>query len=292
MQNILACVDASSYAPTVCKLAAWASRKLGLPIELLHVVQRHDTSAARHDLSGAIGLGVKSRLLEELTQLDAMDAHLQIERGRLLLNSCLELLDEMNAQGVTSLHRHGDIVETILEREQAARIVVMGKRGASKEFATDHIGSTLERVVRASDRPVLIAPDSASDAPAEDMTRAVVLAYDGSPAAGRALERCANSPLLQDLPVTIVIATSRRKMPREKAEQRMLEARKILDGREITSVLEEGGAEDVIAGAVKATPGAILLMGAFGHSPLRALIVGSTTTAMVRSISVPTLLVR
>lgn len=291
MQNILACVDASSYAPSVCTLAAWVSRKLDLPVELLHVVQRKDTSGARHDLSGAIGLGVKSRLLEELTQLDAMEARLQIERGRLLLNGCAESLEEMNAHGVTQLHRHGDIVETILEREQEARLVIMGKRGTSQEFATDHIGSTLERVVRASDRPVLIAPNSTST-PEEDMMRAAVLAYDGSPAAARALERCANSPLLKALPVTIVIATSGRKLTQDKAEQMMREARVALKGRDVTALIEEGSAEEVIANAVKATPGAILLMGAFGHSPLRSLIVGSTTTAMVRSNSVPTLLVR
>jgi nucleotide-binding universal stress UspA family protein len=291
MQNILACVDASSYAPSVCALAAWVSRKLDLPVELLHVVQRKDTSGARHDLSGAIGLGVKSRLLEELTQLDEMEARLQIERGRLLLNGCSESLKEITPHSVTQLHRHGDIVETILEREQEARIVVMGKRGTSQEFATDHIGSTLERVVRASDRPVLIAPHSAA-ANADDMTRAVVLAYDGSLAAGRALERCANSPLLQDLPVTIVIAISGRKTTQDKAEQMMREARDTLKGRDVTAVIADGSAEEVIANALKATPGAILLMGAFGHSPLRSLIVGSTTTAMIRSNSVPTLLVR
>ncbi|WP_158010640.1 hypothetical protein [Tardibacter chloracetimidivorans] len=32
------------------------------------------------------------------------------------------------------------------------------------------------------------------------------------------------------------------------------------------------------------SPGAILLMGAYGHSPLRTLIVGSTTTAMIRTV--------
>jgi len=33
-------------------------------------------------------------------------------------------------------------------------------------------------------------------------------------------------------------------------------------------------------------------MGAYGHSPIRNLIVGSTTTAMIRTVRVPVLLVR
>ncbi len=74
MRNILACIDASSYAASVCDLAAWAARKLEKPVELLHVVQRRDAVAERHDLSGAIGLGVKSTLMEELTQFEEAEA--------------------------------------------------------------------------------------------------------------------------------------------------------------------------------------------------------------------------
>ena len=40
------------------------------------------------------------------------------------------------------------------------------------------------------------------------------------------------------------------------------------------------------------TPDAVLVMGAYGHSPLRTLIVGSTTTAVIRLVNAPVLLVR
>lgn len=36
----------------------------------------------------------------------------------------------------------------------------------------------------------------------------------------------------------------------------------------------------------------MLMMGAYGHSPIRTLIVGSTTTTMIRTVHVPVLLVR
>lgn len=85
MEHVLAGIDASAYADTVCDLASWASRRLTMPVELLHVVQRKNAVAARHDLSGAIGLGVKSDLLEELTRLEETDSRLQIESGRVLL---------------------------------------------------------------------------------------------------------------------------------------------------------------------------------------------------------------
>lgn len=282
MQNVLACIDASSYAASVCDLAAWASGKLELPVELLHVIQRKDAVAERHDLSGAIGLGVKSSLLEELTQLEEADARLQVERGRVLLAAGVERLNAAAIHDVTPLHRHGGIVETILEREAQARVVVIGKRGASHEFARDHLGSKVERVVRASSRPILVASRTI------ETPRTAVLAFDGSQAAGRALERCANSPLFRDLPVHIVVAGT----DDDKHRRLLADAVAQLDGRDLATTLRPGRAEEVIAGVVETERGAILMMGAYGHSPLRTLIVGSTTTAMIRTVHVPLLLMR
>ncbi|WP_238147339.1 universal stress protein [Rhizorhabdus dicambivorans] len=174
MNRILACIDASTYATSVVDLAAWAATRLGADVELLHVVQRKDAVASRNDHSGAIGLGVKSELLEELTRIEEAAGRLAIEEGRILLDAGGTRLKE---QGITvaSMHLHGGIVETIVEREADAALVIIGKRGASGEFATDHIGSKVERVVRASDKPVLIA---SREAKAPD---AVVIAFDNSP---------------------------------------------------------------------------------------------------------------
>ncbi|HBO2075788.1 TPA: universal stress protein [Pseudomonas aeruginosa] len=283
MDHILACIDSSAYAASVCDLAAWAARRLDRRVELLHVVQRKDAVAERHDLSGAIGLGVKGDLLEELTRLDEADARLQVERGRALLAAGEARLKEAGVTDVDVLHRHGGIVETILEREAEARVVVIGKRGASHEFATDHVGSKIERVVRASSKPILIA-SRVIEAP-----KTAVLAWDGSPASRRALERCANSPLFAGLPVHVVMAGA------DDARHRDLLAEAVSQlgtEREVLTTLKVGKPEDVISDAVGATVGAILVMGAYGHSPLRTLIVGSTTTTMIRTVRVPVLLMR
>ncbi|WP_127903537.1 universal stress protein [Solirhodobacter olei] len=282
METILAAIDASGYAASVCDLAAWAAARLERPVELLHVVQRKDAVAERHDLSGAIGLGVKSTLLEELTRLDEADARLQVERGRVLLAASAERLRTAGVKDVRPLHRHGGIVETILEREADARLVVIGKRGASHEFAADHIGSKIERVVRASAKPILIASRAGAT------PKVAVLAYDGSPAANRALERCANSPLFAGMRVHVVVAGG------EDARHRALVAQAMaaLAGRDVATTLDAGRPEAVVSDVVAATPGAILVMGAYGHSPLRTLIVGSTTTTLIRTVRVPVLLMR
>ena len=94
MENVLAAIDASAYATSVCGYAGWAAERLSLPVELLHVVQRQDAVAARKDLSGAIGLGVKSDLMEELVRLSEESSRTEIERGRVLLKAGEQLLRE------------------------------------------------------------------------------------------------------------------------------------------------------------------------------------------------------
>lgn len=283
MENVLAAIDASSYAESVCRYAGWASRRLKLPVELLHVVQRQDPVTARRDLSGAIGLGVKGNLMDELVRLSEESSRVEIERGRAMLDAGEAILREAGATDVTTLHRHGGIVETILEREEQARVVVIGKRGASHEFASDHIGSKIERVVRASEKPVLVSSRSFVE------PRRVVFAYDASPAADRALERLANSPLFTGLPVTIVMAEADGDAKRGQLD-RAVEA--FVPGHQVDIIMEPGKAEQVIPGVVSATDGALLLMGAYGHSPIRRMIVGSTTSEMVRTVKAPVLLVR
>lgn len=279
MNRILACIDAS-YAASVVDLAAWAATRLGTDVELLHVVQRKDAVASRNDHSGAIGLGVKSELLEELTRIEEAAGRLAVEEGRILLDAGV---GRLTGQGVavTPLHRHGGIVETIVEREADAALVVIGKRGASGEFATDHIGSKVERVVRASDKPVLIASREAT------VPTAVVVAFDNSPAACRAVRHVATSPLFGGLPVHLVMAGSDDAKHRDQLGAAAASLPACAE-----TVLRDGKVDAVIGEHVAAHPGAMLVMGAYGHSPLRTLIVGSTTTTMIRTVRAPVLLVR
>ena len=283
MEFVLAAIDASAHAPGVCQYAAWAAKRLSLPVELLHVVQRQDAVAARRDLSGAIGFGVKSELLEELVRLSEEGSRAEIEKGRVLLAAGEQIVQEAGVSDVTSLHRHGGVVETILEREDNARIVVLGRRGTDHEFAPEHIGSMIERVVRASTKPVMIVSRNFVE------PNHAVFAYDASPAAKRALERLANSPLFDGMPVTIVMAEA----SGSAKESALTEAEAVLaPGHPVRSVMDPGKAEKVIQQVIASVENPLLLMGAYGHSPIRNLIVGSTTTEMIRTVHAPVLLVR
>lgn len=283
MPKVLACVDPSIYATSVIDHAAWAAQHLEAAIEVLHVIQRRDAVAARHDLSGAVGLGAKSSLLDELTRIDEAEGKLAQEKGRALLASAKARLEELGRREVTITHRHGGIVETIVEREAEADLVVIGKRGASADFAKGHLGSKVERVVRQSTRPVLVASR------AFIQPRVAVVAFDGGASARAAVAYAATSPLLRDMRLRVVMAG---REDRENAE-RLNWARELLAMRSGADVvLKEGKPEEVIAQEIGASGAQLLVMGAYGHSPLRTMLVGSTTTQMIRSSTIPVLLFR
>ena len=278
--NILACLDASIYAASVTEYAAWIAGRLGASVELLHALQRKDAVAARHDLSGAVGLGAKSGLLDELTRFDEAEARIARERGDALLASAEATLRDRGIAEVRLTHRHGGVVETVAEREGDADLIVMGKRGASADFAHGHLGSKVERVVRASHRPVFMA--SREFRPVE---RALV-AYDGGASAKAALRYLAGSPITEGLDLRIVMVGS----DSAKNRDRLAEAGDLLPSA--NRALVDGSVEPVLTAELEAHRSDLLVMGAYGHSPLRSMLVGSTTSAMLRAAHLPVLLFR
>ena len=68
MSQIIACIDASKSAHSVCDATAWCSQRLSAPALALHVLDK-DESLALSDLTGAIGLGAREHLLKELAEL-------------------------------------------------------------------------------------------------------------------------------------------------------------------------------------------------------------------------------
>ena len=100
----------------------------------------------------------------------------------------------------------------------------------------------------------------------------------------------ARSPLLAGLPVLVAMAGADTTLVRRQLE----EARQALTagGFDIETELVPGEPEDVLPALVKAQGAALLVMGAYGHSRIRQLVVGSTTTTLLRSSDVPVLILR
>ncbi len=281
--KIIALVDGSIYSESVCDHAAWIASRTEAPVELIHVLGRRE-APAQHDLSGSIRLGARSQLLEELAALDAQRAKLISHRGRAILDDARAILEKDGVTEITTRLRHGDIVEAVAEVEGDARVILIGKRGEAADFARGHLGSNLERIVRASHKPVFVA--SRAFRP----IRKVLVAYDGGTSAMKAVDHIARSPLFQGLELHVVTVGA----PTPEAAKGLADAKALLKaaGLVVDTAILPGQPETALSRLVEEAPFDMLVMGAYGHSRIRSLIIGSTTTAMIRSCKVPVILMR
>src|SRR6056297_3645630 len=281
--KIIALVDGSIYSESVCHHAAWIAQRTQAPVELIHVLGRRE-APEKTDLSGAIRLGARTKLMEELAELDAQRAKLVSHRGRAILEDARAIVDQDGVAEITTRLRHGDIVEAIGEIEGEARVIVIGKRGEAADFAKGHLGSNLERIVRAAHRPVFVA--SRAFKPIES----VLVAYDGGASAMKAVDHIAQSPLFADLKVTVVTVGSETK----EIKKGLSDAKALLKtaGIEADTRVISGQPETELGALVDDEGFGMVVMGAYGHSRIRSLVIGSTTTEMVRSCKVPVVLMR
>lgn len=283
MTRILACVDVSAYAASVTDHAAWAARRIGASVDLLHVIGRKERGDL-HDLSGALGLDANAQLLAELAEADEANARLAQARGRALLAKSERQLLDAGVEAVEVRHRHGSFVDTLAQMEGDAELVVIGKRGANADFASLHLGSNLERVVRSATRPVLVASRAFKP------IRRVLVAFDGGPSARKALDYVAAKPLFADLEYHVVTVGEENARLTEMLDGAADQLRR-RGGRVVARTLP-GDAETVIGTYVANERIDLLAIGAYGHSRVRQFLVGSTTSTLVRTCLVPVMLFR
>jgi nucleotide-binding universal stress UspA family protein len=282
--KLLAVVDGSAYSTSVCMHAAWIAARTGADVDVVHILSRRNTAGDPANLSGSIGLGARSALLSELAELDAQQARLAQKRGRAILVDAEAILSE---QGIANIHtrlRNGEIVETVQELERDAELLVIGKRGEAADFDSLHLGSNLERVIRSTRKPVLVASRSFHE-PSK-----VLLAFDGGASALKAVEFFAKRSQYSSLPCHLLSVGRDSTADRRQLEGAIATLRN--GGYSVTGENLPGTPETVIAGKVESDGFDLVIMGAYGHSRIRNLIIGSTTTQMIRSCKVPVLLFR
>ncbi|MDP1732453.1 MAG: universal stress protein [Devosia sp.] len=284
MKKIISFVDGSIYTQSVCDHAAWAATRTGASIDVVHVLGRRDISSTPVDLSGTLEAETQATLLKELADLDAQRARLSQQRGRVVVDDAKARLLADGVADVTAKLRNGDVVEAVHELEADADLVVVGKRGSAADFARLHLGSNLERVVRVARKPVLVASR------AFQPIGRFLIAFDGGPSVMRAIGHIAAGPLFKGLECRMLMVGHDTPEARSKLEAAAALLRDA--GYAVEADLRPGEPEGIISANVESGGINLLVMGAYGHSRIRNLIIGSTTSEMVRLCKVPVMLFR
>ncbi len=281
--TLIALVDGSAYSESVCHHAAWIAGTAGWKVKIYHVMGRRQGVEAQ-DLSGTIRLGARTQLLEQLSALDTERAKLTHEHGRAILEDAKAIVQADGKIEVETRLRQGDLIETVTAKEETGEMIVVGKRGEAAGTAMKHLGSNLERIVRASHKPVLIANR------AYKPVKSVLVAFDGGASSLKAVDYMSRSPLFAGLNITLVFAGKDSPDIRKSLEDAAATLK--AGGLEASIDIQNGEPETALAKVTAAEQHDLLVMGAYGHSRVRSLIIGSTTTEMVRSCRVPVLVIR
>ncbi len=281
VKRILVCTDGSSYGQVCCQYAAWLAQRTGAALEVLYVTDlRQFEVPLVADLSGSLGIQPYQAILGQLQDLEKKKATVVLENAERVIR------DGGFTGAVDRTHETGLLVDCLVDQEGDADLIMLGKRGENANFASEHLGSAMERVVRASKRPCLVTSRSF-----KPVTR-LLLAYDGGASARKAAEFLASSSAMRGLELHIVTVAG--PIDPDAALKHLQEAESIArqGGFKPVCQMLHGTPEDQIAAYVTGNDMNLLVMGAYGHSRIRYLIIGSTTAEMIRTCRVPVLLFR
>lgn len=281
MKKLLICTDGSNYAQECCRYGAWFAKKTGASIEVLYVTDlRQFEIPVMGDLSGSLGIQPYEGMITYLRELEE-------HKSKFVKESAMKIFkSEGIADRTQFYHDTGLLVDSIEEYAGRADVIFLGKRGENANFAKDHLGSMLERVVRAVDKPCFVTSRKF-----QPINRALV-AYDGGNSSRAALEFIKKSELFRSFNLHVVSVDE--KHDENQAATCLAEAEEILKESGISPECQvlSGDVETAIAEYVDRTEIDLLIAGAYGHSRIREFFIGSTTSELLRLCRIPVLCFR
>lgn len=285
MQQVIACLDESTWSTSVQDAAFWAADRLQGQLVLFHSIAR-EPLPVNSDLSGAIGLGARSKLMAEISRLDQQRAQVALQLGKKLLDSAYAKAQEAGLADIHRVQRHGDFVGSVQEhvQEHPNSLLVVGHAGAEAEQRGALLGGHIESLLRRASVPVLLAPREFV-APER-----FLLAFDGRATTEKAVQQILDTGLLTGMECHIVAI--RNKQP--DLQERLERASETLaqHGFAVTSSLLEGDIAGQLLEYQKMHGIGLLVMGAFAGSRLRQLFIGSNTLKVLTGSAVPVLVYR
>jgi nucleotide-binding universal stress UspA family protein len=285
MKHILVCADGSNYSQEACRYAAWLSRssaseRSGITVLYVSDLRQFEIPAVA-DFSGSLGIQPFEGMMAQLREVEEIKAKFVKEQSLETLKAA-----GIAAEQVTFVHETGLLVEVMSDHADVADVVLLGKRGENADFASEHLGSMLERVVRSIKEPCLVTNRKYGE------VKRLALAYDGGESCRRAVDYIAETEPFRSLDIHLLVCVEGHRESQaterlESAEERLRKA-----GLNPHCQVLNGVVEGAIADFVRSNGIELLVLGAYGHSRIRELLIGSTTTELLRRCHVPVLCFR
>ncbi len=275
IKHILVPTDGSDNAMLGVRYAAEVAKHYGATIHGFHVVDlRLLEGPFLRDVSASLGTA-------PYVNYEGNIALVLEERGQAALAAVRQVCEEVGVKCEVA-QVSGVVPRAIVERGELADLIVMGRGGEHGQWLDGLVGSTTQSVVRRTKRPVVV---TATDRLGHDR---FLTAYDGSSHAKTALQIAAGLCADWKAPLDVLAVGG------DRADAWLNEARSYLGAHdvEVTYVKREGDPSEMIVAYAVECNADLLVMGAYGHTKVRELVVGSTTAYAMNHAPCPLLLTR
>lgn len=214
-------------------------------------------------------------------ELDLRALQSATERVEAVLQAFREDARDAHVAALETGEAAGDPLEVLEVEAIAHDLVVIGRNSLfDVEGDAREISHCVDRIIRGEPRPVVLVPPNANGDGDSDITGPVVVAFDGSPAASRALHMFALLGIGRDREVHVLtVDNSSEKAAGEMAARAcaLLQRHGIVQTHPIGLGDRKAGAPaETILGTAKTLEAGMVVMGAYGHSGIRE-IFGSCT---------------
>ncbi len=273
IRTILVGVDGTASGEMALGLAmSWASRAEAMVVGLGIVDEP--------GLHGPEEVLVGERFFAPVNAALLKESRLRVER---VLDHCATRCAE-RAIAFKPLENVGTPHEAILTESQRFDLIVLGLKTHFRQGWENTPDDTFQTVLAGSARPVVgVAPNPPESGP-------ILVAYDGSVQAARALSSFVMTGIGAEEPVHILSVGREHRaaaLIAERAHDFLSSHRRLAEARVIESA---SGPAEIILDAAHKGRYSLVVMGALGQSRIREFFLGSTTRGVLRQAGCPVFL--
>jgi len=277
INRIIVGTDGSEYSISAEDYGIYLSKKLVKPVLAVYVMDlRLINEAFIEDILGMIGFTEYINLSEKMKEyLD--------KKGEAILKAFA--IKCRNAGADCSIAQiYGVVADELVNIADRDDLIIIGKRGVHEDILPLHIGSTTDAVVKKSKCPVLVAEKKFR------IPKNIAICFDGREKSIKAIDYVSYLNKYLNFENIKVITVLNDKVDRDDIEIKLSKKAKF----EYEMVFLEGYPEEKLEDYLNSNADNIDLavIGAFGESKLKELILGSTTLYLLHKVKLPILVIK
>lgn len=273
-KNIVACIDGSEFSQAVCDAALWSQERLSAPLHLLYVNETSSLDAVKETVSDATP-EPHQKIQNELNELEGKKLELLRERGKAILKKSGDYISDNGFDDLKLKQQTGVLEQVVEEMEDDIRLLILGK-GRSDVSQQGVLGSHIESIIRTLRRPMLIVTEVFV------RPKRILMAFDGSATTAKGVQLIADSPMFNGIECHVVQVGADTDEHREQLKW----AENTLEDSDVPTVTQLLVTNDIDASLTAYADEHdidMIVMGAYSHSRLRQMLLGSSTTRILRN---------